>query len=247
MPVVGFSAAMVPLDRYTRAAMTRDIELIRKIVVEIQSRKDAKYGGLEIPSYDGGTVAHHLELMMDAGLIEAQKIDGNEMPYAFVVVKDLTWAGHDFASALANENVWGKIKKTFSPSELAAMPLSVLKELGVALVAQWAKDQLGLSQPFPPAHESLRLLFNGVGCYRMISGAVPDKRRFRPWSRPAGNTSAQRRPADYTRYEHRIGFRSVLSPPGKRKDAPSHSKPAGCLGRSGRRFADPSGFDRSYR
>lgn len=125
--------------------MTRDMELIRKIVVEIQSRKEAQYGPVTLSPYDEAVVARHLELMMDAGLIEAQKVLGSEMAYPFVVVKDLTWSGHDFASALANENVWGKIKKTFSPSDLAAMPLGVIKDVSVALLAQWAKAQLGLS------------------------------------------------------------------------------------------------------
>jgi hypothetical protein len=125
--------------------MTRDMELIRKIIIEIQSRKDAKYTSLEVPSCEPGTVARHLELMMDAGLIEAQKIEGQDLPYPFVAIKDLTWAGHDFASAIANENVWAKIKKTFSPSDLAAMPLAVMKDVGMALVSQWAKEKLSLS------------------------------------------------------------------------------------------------------
>ncbi len=80
--------------------MTRDMELIRKIILEIQARKDAKFDGLTIPSYDGAVVARHLELMLDAGLIEGQKMDGNDMPFPFVGVKDLTWAGHDLAGAL---------------------------------------------------------------------------------------------------------------------------------------------------
>jgi hypothetical protein len=67
--------------------------LIRKIVVEIKSRKEAKFDGLEIPSYDGAVVGRHLELMMDAGLIEARKIDGNEMPYPLVVVQTRTSGG----------------------------------------------------------------------------------------------------------------------------------------------------------
>jgi len=137
--------AIVMIDPKGRVAMTRDMELIRKIILEIQARKDAKFSSVEIPNYDGATVARHLELMLDAALIEGQKLDGHDVPFPFVVVKDLTWAGHDFAAALANENVWGRIKKTFSPADLAAMPLGVLKELGTSLLMQWAKGQLGLS------------------------------------------------------------------------------------------------------
>lgn len=134
---------IVALIRYARAAMTRDMELIRKIILEIQSRKDASHSPLQLATYDPAIVARHLELMKAAGLIEAEVLDGGEMP--FVVVKDLTWAGHDFAAALANDNVWEKIRKTFSASDLATMPLSILKDVGVGLLSQWAKSQLGLS------------------------------------------------------------------------------------------------------
>ncbi len=125
--------------------MTRDMEVIRKIILEIQSRKDAEYHSVEIPNYDGVTVARHLELMMHAGLIEGQKSFGLGMPSPLVIVKDLTWEGHDLASALTNDNVWAQIKKKLSPAELATIPLSVIKDIGVALVGQLVKGQLGLS------------------------------------------------------------------------------------------------------
>jgi Hypothetical protein (DUF2513) len=132
------------LDPNGRALMTRDMELIRRIVFVIQAKKDARPESIQIPDYDGAMVARHLEMMVDAGLIEGQTVDGTDMPFPIVAVKDLSWSGHDFASALANENVWGSIKKAFSPADIAAMPLGVLKDLGLSLLTQWAKGKLGL-------------------------------------------------------------------------------------------------------
>lgn len=138
------ACAILMLDPNGRTAVTRDMELIRKIVLAIQAKRDARPEGIEIPDYDGAAVARHLEMMLEAGLIEGQAVDGMDMPFPFVAVKDLSWSGHDFASALANENVWGSIKKAFSPSDIAAMPLGLLKDLGLSLLSQWAKSKLGL-------------------------------------------------------------------------------------------------------
>jgi hypothetical protein len=38
------------------------------------------------------------------------------------VVRDLTWAGHDFLGVLENATVWGKIKQKFTPAELGGRP-----------------------------------------------------------------------------------------------------------------------------
>lgn len=124
--------------------MTRDMELIRKIITAIQARKDASPSALEIADADEATVARHLEMLLDAGLIEGTKSGRYDAPYLKITVKDLSWAGHDFASALGNESVWAQMKKTFSPADLATMPFGVLKDVGIALLTQWAKSRLGL-------------------------------------------------------------------------------------------------------
>jgi len=40
-----------------------------------------------------------------------------------ILVKDLTWSGHDLAAVLENETVWGQFKQRLSPSELVQIPL----------------------------------------------------------------------------------------------------------------------------
>jgi hypothetical protein len=60
-------------------------------------------------------------------------------------VKDLTWAGHDFADTVGNDRVWTKMKQKFSPGELVSMPLDIIKQVGVGLLTEMAKSQAGLS------------------------------------------------------------------------------------------------------
>ena len=62
-----------------------------------------------------------------------------------VFVRDLSWEGHDFVNALKNEGIWNKIKQTYSPEELASLPLEVLKSVGIGLLTVWAKQKIGLT------------------------------------------------------------------------------------------------------
>jgi Hypothetical protein (DUF2513) len=134
---------IVALDPNGRVIMTRDMELIRKILIEIRSRKDTRPRPVTIDGANEAILARHLELLNEAGLIdtEVHKPLSGEMTF---LVKDLTWAGHDFVAVLENESVWSKIKEKFSAAELATLPLAVLRDSGVALLGLWAKSKLGL-------------------------------------------------------------------------------------------------------
>lgn len=67
-----------------------------------------------------------------------------ETPYKEVLVKDLSWSGHDFVAILSNDTVWGKIKSSFTAKDLATMPLSMIKTAGAGLLELWVKQQVGL-------------------------------------------------------------------------------------------------------
>jgi hypothetical protein len=86
----------------------------------------------------------HLELLLQAGLIEALVSHPlGQSPPKFAVV-DLTMSGHDFAAAIENEDVWSKLKKSFSPAEFAKLPLKVVQSVGTALLLKWAESKAGL-------------------------------------------------------------------------------------------------------
>jgi hypothetical protein len=127
-----------------RVLMTRDMELIRKIVAEIQGRTDLTPRRLEVPDYDEITVERHLEMLVDAGLVEGTVATAVGTGEPVVTVTDLSWTGHDFASAIANEGVWQKIKQSFSANELATMPVVVIRNIGLGLLAKWAASKVGL-------------------------------------------------------------------------------------------------------
>ena len=135
---------IVALHPNGRAIMTRDMELIRKILAEIRSRKDVQLRAVELPGEEEWRVARHLELLVEAGLVEAQQGGGYNDPFPIFAVKDLTMTGHDFAATLENNTVWAKLKSAYSPAELAGLPIRLVQTIASDLLVTWAKSKVGL-------------------------------------------------------------------------------------------------------
>ena len=123
--------------------MKRDMNIIRQIFAEIQNRSTVNSQAIEITGVDPGVLARHIELLHDAQYIEAVKSAPLHGDPKFAV-KDLTWQGHDFAAVLQNNSVWSKMKEKLSPSELATIPLSVLKTVGISVMEHYFKSKFGL-------------------------------------------------------------------------------------------------------
>ncbi len=76
--------------------MKRDMDLIREILLEIESWKPGSPGktiALQGRPYD--EVKDHVLLLLDAGLIELQP----NVDRGLLIVSRLTWAGHEFLEA----------------------------------------------------------------------------------------------------------------------------------------------------
>ena len=67
-------------------------------------------------------MARHLEMLLDVGLLEGEKLRAfNAAPYPTILVKDLTWSGHDLPAVMENETVWSQFQQRLSPSELVSV------------------------------------------------------------------------------------------------------------------------------
>lgn len=120
--------------------MKRDMDLVRKILLEATAREGAYVGkNPTIEGYSDDQVAHHVYLMKQGGLVEAadwRLLDGSP-PIALLT--NVTWDGHDFLDAARSETVWNQ---SMAKARAASVDLSIatLKELLVAT----AKSALGL-------------------------------------------------------------------------------------------------------
>jgi hypothetical protein len=118
----------------------RDMELIRKMVLEIE---DAPTGyapdEFDIEGYTPEQIAYHSYLMLDAGLAEGERVDNTDSDSPEAMLRNLTWAGHEFAAAARDENRWNKAMGVVQEKG-GSVTLSVLSQLLTALM----KGALGL-------------------------------------------------------------------------------------------------------
>jgi hypothetical protein len=96
--------------------MKRDMDLVRKILFEIEKCDDpwGPNDSLAIEGYSTDVVAYHVKMLDQSGLIEAK--DVSEMgPNGFKWwAGSLTWEGHEFLEAARDDTRWNKTKKTVS-------------------------------------------------------------------------------------------------------------------------------------
>jgi len=137
-------SVIIALNPNGIAVMTRDIELIRKILLQVQSRKDTSRRPVEIEGYDVGIVARHVEMLLNEEYLEGKVSRGGTNGFPHIIVSDLSWSGHDLIATL-NENVLAKLKQSMSPSELATLPLNIVKKVGLKVLEAYIMHKAGFS------------------------------------------------------------------------------------------------------
>jgi hypothetical protein len=138
---------IIALDPHGRAMMVRDMELVRKILLEIQSRATADPKPIEIGDEpDKNKLLRHIEMLHEAGLINiCGGIHRGGGCADMILVTDLSWSGHNFIADMEAKGVWNTIKNRFSASEITGMSWGVLKSVVGETAKYLAKSQLGLS------------------------------------------------------------------------------------------------------
>lgn len=122
--------------------MKRDMDLIRKILFEIEKEAKPDFSGIfaneiAIEGYSQEIVTAHIILLYDAGLLF--KLNSEVDPRAFLF-QGLSWEGYEFLESIKPEQNWKKIQNTLKDS----MAFSAIKSVGVALITAYAKSELGL-------------------------------------------------------------------------------------------------------
>ena len=89
--------------------MQRDLELIKKILIEIEEfPTNAGKFEFKIEGYSDEEVAYNAYLLNEANYIEAKFSDWSDGSFMLDYVSRLTWLGHEFLDNARNETVWKK-------------------------------------------------------------------------------------------------------------------------------------------
>ncbi len=115
--------------------MKRDMDLLREILLQVETREPKQSLEVKIEGRDRQEIVGHVRLLQEAGFVEATFTGG---PTA--IVHRLTWDGHEFLDAVHDSTVWAMVKKKLKKVGGFAT-VDVIKTLGIAVI----KDQLGLN------------------------------------------------------------------------------------------------------
>ena len=107
--------------------MKRDMDLIRAILLDIETRKSA-YERWDAETFfkgkDVAVVVEHLNLLIKANFLTGKAIYSPQENTCSLFGIDLTWNGHEFLSLSRENRVWEIAKKKIIDAGLAfSMPL----------------------------------------------------------------------------------------------------------------------------
>lgn len=124
--------------------MKRNWDTIREILIRLEEMPPEKQC-LELadfPSVRAYEYSYHVEILMEAGLIDGQmcKTIGPQAD-GFLAMR-MTWAGHEFLDAIRNDNLWKKAKDSFVKEGLA-MTFDLVKSVAKDIAVGYLKSTVG--------------------------------------------------------------------------------------------------------
>lgn len=84
-------------------------------------------------SNDWNAIVLHIQLLMDAGFIEA--IDVSTCSADDYIIRRITFAGYDYLDSIRDESIWNEVKQKIA-SVGGSVSLEIAKELGATLLRQ---------------------------------------------------------------------------------------------------------------
>ena len=114
--------------------MKRDMNLIRKILLEIEKSSDfSGYIDLEIKDYTDEEISYHILLLSEANLIVAMDMSTiAKLDYKPV---RLTWSGHEFLEAAKDDTRWKKAVDTVI-NKGGGVVFDILKDVLISLARE---------------------------------------------------------------------------------------------------------------
>ncbi|WP_044296265.1 DUF2513 domain-containing protein [Robinsoniella peoriensis] len=122
--------------------MKRDMELVRKILFEIENSIDnvAEYN-LKIQGYSVEQIAYHCAILYEGGYIFDYEGDyGSDNITGFGVGR-LTWEGHDFLDKIREDTVWNKTKETIASKGLPFV-FDIVKSVSSGIISGLVKTAI---------------------------------------------------------------------------------------------------------
>jgi len=118
--------------------MKRDMDLIRAMLLTIESYPSGFAPEIVIPGYTQEQINYHAVLLGEAGLAVANNVTafGDTTPQAIIV--RLTWAGHEFLDSARENQIWNQAKDSINKIGGASL------QIWVMVLTEFIKKKLSL-------------------------------------------------------------------------------------------------------
>ena len=92
--------------------MKRDLDLVRQILLQIEALPAGPAAQYRMSEIEDPVLLAHLELLIDAGLVNGKIARSHGTRGDVISVEGLTWQGHEWIEMMRSQSVWNETKST---------------------------------------------------------------------------------------------------------------------------------------
>jgi hypothetical protein len=122
--------------------MKRDMDLMRQILLEVESWTDLGPKSVMISGVEDVKLNREVERLYDAGYLEGFASNPHEGQYKLIAVTDLSPKGNDLLNSIRDPDVWNKTKKGVEAA--GGFTLDLLKDLAKGFIKKKIEDHTGV-------------------------------------------------------------------------------------------------------
>lgn len=114
--------------------MRRNMDIVRHILLETEQAESYSLDSSRMTTeeWDSDEVSYNAEIMVEAGLLDASVSQTLGRRYPEVLIKRLTWEGHDLLDTIRDDTVWTKTKAKLGET-VGTAALEVVKAVAVSI------------------------------------------------------------------------------------------------------------------
>jgi hypothetical protein len=106
----------------------RDLDLVRQLMLQIEALPAAPPVQYRMSEIEDPVLLAHLELLIDAGLVNGKIARSHGTRGDVISVSGLTWQGHEWVEMVRSQSVWNETKRTLT-ERASAMTFELTKEV----------------------------------------------------------------------------------------------------------------------
>jgi hypothetical protein len=131
-----------PLPLALESGMVRDMDIMRQVLIEVESWDDLKPKRVVIDGIDEVKLNREVERLYDSGDLEGIANSPYQSHYKIILVKDLSPKGNDLLNSIRDPEVWNKTKK--GAEAAGGFTLDLIRDLAKGFIKKQIEEKTGI-------------------------------------------------------------------------------------------------------